>query len=485
MGARIGLFGAFGRPTLDDRLARRVLAVQLAERLSEASLRTFTAGSRSAWWDGGEPLEPVDLLSPERLGDLIGGLDCVVVRVDPDMRVDGGSADGDGAGRWSVVRELIDALGAANTENRPTVWLAPHSAASEQLETMGARGMVAVMPDLGLLAPRVFPSALLNKRLRYLRLMNWYPPGDPVVVIQGDGATADAARSVAEVLEEAVEAIPDLAVVIAELGDEEGGTDLTTALTKSGRIEPYRLPSRLSLEDLTAAIAASTGFVGRSVAARAVALAFGRQTIVVPDMTSVDELDAMLESSDHLVRLGQGPGERVDAVRIALTETHPSSARLDKEMRSLDSCLADIAALAGDSANARVDRPAVASEDALTSRITELEARLAVLEPAYEARGQRLVAERLADADVAWELRTAKAQLEAMQVELRAQWKRSVDRLEAEHKAKEEAVRAQLEAEKSAHAEVHAELTRLRATRTFRYTAGARRIYSALRRRLT
>jgi hypothetical protein len=131
----------------------------------------------------------------------------------------------------------------------------------------------------------------------------------------------------------------------------------------------------------------------------------------------------------------------------------------------------------------------------LQHQVSELEAQLAVVEAAYEVRGQRLMAERMADADVIWKLGQEKARIEARLVELRADWKASVARLEAdleadraayrdEARADHEAAQAVLEAEKLAHAATRAELSATRATRTFRYTAGVRRIYGALRRRL-
>jgi hypothetical protein len=478
---RVGLFGTLSRQALSDRLAPRVVGHELEQRLPGVRVRTFAPTPRSAWWDGGETPEALGPWSAERSRQLAGQLDCVVVRADAD--------DED-----ATAEELIEGLCSGYAEHCPTVWLAVDRATKERLDARGVEGPVNIVPDPAVLVPRVFPEQLLAKRLEYLRLMGWYPPGNRVLVVQGGGSLADTADVVGRTLGTAMEAEPGLAVVVIEADGWRDDAAFAAALERALPTRLYRLPATVSVVDLVAVIAAGTAFIGSSVGAHAVAQAFGRPRIAL-DLARSTQLEALGELGEDSVWVVHDANELESAVGRARDEIAPSDGATDVALRRLDSCLDAIAEVARDSAGARASAATGDARDDLRDQLSELEARLAVVEAAYDARGQRLMAERLADADAMWELRQEKARVEARLVELRADWKASVARVEADReadraayrdraRADHEAAQAVLEVEKLAHAATQIELSAVRATRTFRYTAGARRVYGVLRRRL-
>jgi hypothetical protein len=491
---RVGLFGTFDRQTLSDRLAARVLGRELERRLPGVSVRSFAPTPRSAWWDGGQPAEALGRWSAERRKELADQLDCVVVRADVGVNdtapVDDAYAGegGDGA------RALIEGLGSENAKRCPAVWLTIDRASKERLEAKGVDGFVDVVPDPAVLVPRVFPDELLGKRLEYLRLMGWYPPGNRVLVVQGDGNLADTADIVGRTLGDAMDAEPGLAVVVIEADGWRDDAAFAGALERALPMRLYRLPATVSVEDLVAVIRAGTAFIGSSVGAHGVALAFGRAQIGL-DLATSPPLEALGELGVDSVRGVHDGNELEAAVDCALGGLAPSHGASDVATRRLDARLDVIAEVARDSAQARTRGTTGDVHGDVQHRLSELERRLALVEAAHEARGERLVAERLVDADAMWELRQEKARVEDRLVELRADWKASVSRLEAEREADREAYRedaraaheaaqAALEAEMEAHAATQVELSAVLATRTFRYTAAVRRLYGSLRRRL-
>src|SRR5204862_7486308 len=120
---------------------------------------------------------------------------------------------------------------------------------------------IPVVPHPAVLADRLFAADVLRKRLDYLRAMGWYPEEGSPLVLQDEAGTAPELAAAAHA-----------GTVVVLLALEPWGQGGQAA---AGPDRPFRLPSEVTLEDVTAAIAHAGAFVGTSAAGQATALAFG------------------------------------------------------------------------------------------------------------------------------------------------------------------------------------------------------------------
>lgn len=308
---------------------------------------------------------------------------------------------------------------------------------------------IRLRSDPTILAPRLFSPDLLAKRLEYLWLMGWYPSEGAAVVVEGDAGVAGIAPALAAALSRFLTGRPDLRVVVAEMG-APGDADFAATLAAALPDESvYRLPGFAGVEDVAAAVANCAAFAGSSPAGGLLALAYGRRPI-------------RLEASDP-------PGAAAfEAALKAEGSPREAQALTDRADAELDA----VAAMARQAAAARTS-----SEEAGVQARGIDETRRGALERlqvAHEARSRRLATERMVFANHLHKAEKEIARLKAETARLREELSQASDRMVAAGEA--------IRSEAAARQAVEEELARLRATRTFRYTAEMRSVYGRLRR---
>jgi lipopolysaccharide transport system ATP-binding protein len=467
------LWGTFDVENFGDMLFPRILEEELGRRIPDAHIRVFAPVGYTGLnrFEEREPAEPLGPWSPERVSELAGELDCVVVG--PGEIIHGrdellsphyGLAPAE-MRRRAPSRFFVNGLGPELESECPVVWSAvgiPFDfrarEAARVREALADRPLVAVrdevsrrrlrkagvdrevdvVPDPAFLSPRLYPPRLIEKRLAQLRATGAYPEEAPLVV-QGNAASILHVPALAAALERLREEREIAAVVIVETGPCHGDGEFAHVLAET-------LPGSVrltagGLSDVTVAIAASTGFIGTSLHGNITALTYDRPHLVLAwggetelegFAAAIDNLDCLVERADDI----PGQFEKVTALG--------SRAKIVADLaRRVDAHLDRVAEIAVGAA-ARRERP--------RSGVL-LPEQLAVLRRAYERRGRMLVAQR-------WTLADRLADLEAEIAAL----KEEIARLE-----REVAGRA-------------GELERLLDTKTFRYTAALRRLYGSLRR---
>ncbi|MGH7426610.1 MAG: polysaccharide pyruvyl transferase family protein, partial [Candidatus Methylomirabilales bacterium] len=256
--ARIGVWGTFDLDSLGDQLRLSVLSHELARRLPGATIRAFAPYGylRPTRLDGGEPAEPLGAWSEDRAAELAAELDCVIVAGVELHGLQGGESlasrygvDPEEIRRLAPDRFFIEGLGPELEGRCPIVWSSvglavahdpelasrlaaalssrPHISVRDEisrarLEATGVTRTIEVVPDPALLAPRLYPASLLEKRLEYLRLMEWYPRRGGALVLQASKNLASQTTHLTAALRPLLEGRDDLSLVIARVdpGDE-------------------------------------------------------------------------------------------------------------------------------------------------------------------------------------------------------------------------------------------------------------------------
>ena len=346
------MWGTFDEESFGEQLAARIARHELGRRLPVAEIVTFAPGDRTrpTRLDAGEPARPLGPWSPERVAELSAGLDCVVVT---------SVAIGPGTSPF-----LLQA------DSRPMVWhavavdgepdgvvlrkvVADHAYVSvvdedskRRLEELGVEREVTVLPHPAVLAPRLFPPALLEKRLAYLRLMGWYPAEGGALLVHGPVDGADAVERLAA-----------------------ASGDLPVVVTHTRLAGPHlRLPD-VGVEDLVAAVAGSAAVITTSPAVAATAAAYGKRHLLVDGGTAIPE------------QVPPAPDPEV----------------VERYENALDASFDRVAAIAAEAAARRPDPGAAEGP-------VEVLGALAALRRASAVQARRLVAERLAFADHSAEL---------------------------------------------------------------------------------
>lgn len=429
----IGVLGTFDTDLFDDALAPRVLRRELRARLPGARIITFApyGALRPTPRDGGEPAEPLGRWSPDRAAAVRAGLDCVLVsRTDP-------FPDGDRLARsYGVDRAALDELDLEG-------WFidGPGEASGDRCP------VITLGSDPVVLAPRLFSPDLLTKRLEYLWLMGWYPREGAAVVVEGDETLLPIVPRLAAELCKFVASESDLKVVLAELGspgDADFASELAAELPPECR---YRLPGFAGIEDIAAAIANSAFVAARSGRVGLVAQAYGRPWVALDPKAC--------PTSAHF--------ERARRAEVAPAAGPSLAARADAELDR-------IAEVARTAALTHRQKEASMAE---TQRLSETEEALGHLQVAHEARSRRLATERMVFAN---HLHKAEAEIGRLKDEV-ARLREEVTHAESRAAEAEAGTRA----EAAARLAAQEELSALRATRTFRYTAELRSVYGRIR----
>ncbi|HEV8572586.1 MAG TPA: polysaccharide pyruvyl transferase family protein [Actinomycetota bacterium] len=471
---RIGLWGTFDLENYGDMLFPRILEEELGRRIPDAGIRVFAPVGYTGLnrFEEREPAEPLGPWSPERVSELAGELDCVVVG--PGEIIHGrdellsphyGLAPAE-LRRRAPSRFFLGGLGPELESECPVLWSAVgipfdfrarealrvrealadrplvtvrDEVSRRRLRKAGVEREVEVVPDPAFLSPRLFPRRLLEKRLAQLRATGLYPEKPPLV-LQGNAASISHVQALAAALARLREEQEIAGVVIVETGPCHGDGEFARELAEAfpGSV---RLPSG-GLADVTAAIAASAGFIGTSLHGNIIALtydrphlvlAWGRETKLEGFAEAIDNLDCLTERAEDVPAAFEKVSALGSRTEIVTDLTRRVDAHLDR--------VAEVAVEAA----ARREVPSAGML---------LRDQLEMLNRAYERRGRMLVAQR-------WTLADRFADLDAEIAAL----KQEIARLE-----REVAGRA-------------GELERLLNTKTFRYTNALRRLYSGLRRR--
>jgi len=443
LGPSVALLGIFDAADYGELLTARILERELRMRLPLARVDQYAplGQGHPIALDGGRPALPLGPPDASRKSQLAEQHDFVVItgnviHTRDDLyaqlyRIPAREAD-----RLQPSGFFVDGLGPELEHRCPVAWhavavpfdLDPTEAqrvknalssrrhvsvrdrvSRERLLAIGSASDIAVVPDATVLAKRLFRTEVLRKRLDYLRVMDWYPVERPPVVVQGDASIADRASEIAH----EVGAL-NAPIVLAELTGWRGDDLFADTIAPLLPDPPFRLPTQLTLEDITAAIAHARAFVGTSPAGHSTALAFG-----VPSTAPTEGL----------------------ALALRATAGESLVAELQDGM---DSEFDELAALAERAWSARSTSEARTAAELLRA-LSQAEERYQALLRAYEERGERLVQERLRYAEIVEALEAASEGLSAETVSRGAE------------------LENQLEIALAAEAEARFELERLRA----------------------
>jgi len=527
----VGVWGTFDVAELRAVLYPRLVEQELRRRLSAVDVVTFApfGRERPIAFDGGFSAEPLGAPTPDRLVQLSQALDLVVVggsTIDPAGRA---YADLYGIG-LDEARDRAAVYFAGDAAKPPVAWHAVELAndlddaqrgrmrsllagsahvsvgdetSRRRLAEAGVERDIAVLPDPLLLCDRLLSRDTLARRLRYLETIEAFPSGGTPIVVQGDARLVPEAARIAAALRALLGDAPETPVLVVEADPGRGDGAFADALAPHLPPTLFRLPAIATVEDVAAAIAHARAFVGSSAPAQALAYAYGVPAVFL------GLVDARL--NEHAQRLGWGrtlvssPDELPQALEHVLAGDGPDAGK---------------ATLAG-ALDESIDELADAAERAAWERMTdtartlrhgldEAQQRLDLLRRSHDARGRRLVEERLRFGDVIDRLeqgrrvRELRAELEREQGDrartvaqhdlavaeldaLRAERARlaeeaakpgdELNKLRGEHAAlyvEVEALRLQAAAATSA-------LEQLLQTKLLRYSAPFRRLYAALR----
>jgi polysaccharide pyruvyl transferase WcaK-like protein len=311
---RVGLWGTFDLENYGDMLFPRVGRFELARRVPRLSLRTWSPigyVGRNRFEDpASAPSEPLGWFGEIRLEELARELDVLIIGGGEIVH----DRDWELAPRYGLPREeleqrqthrfFVEGLGKHEVDV-PTAWHAvglPHepdetlrerlraalahrayvSVRDERslgrLRTAGVDREIAVVPDPVYLLPRVLPIDVLAARIDRLRSSGALPPGDTLLV-QGSRSLVPHADEIAEQVEEICRD-RSLVPVLVETGPIHGDGELADALADR-LANAVRFLATADAEDLTAAIAWSSGFVGNSLHGNIVAAAYDRPGLML------------------------------------------------------------------------------------------------------------------------------------------------------------------------------------------------------------
>lgn len=408
---RLGIAAALDADRFRDALLVRLTVAELCRRLPAASVRLFSpyGTERSIRVDPGAAAEALGWFGATRARELAGQLDALVVT---------GTVPTDPAAAAALYAAnlrpdapalfLSAGLAAAGPAAPPTVWSAVELTAAPveplSVQYAGFLGSQAgvpdtgeaiqVLPDPGILAPRLFEPAILQRRLSYLRVIGQYPQSGPVLLVHGDGRLVEHTAAVAAVLDRLQERHPTLGVVVAEFDPPRGDGAFLNALTAHLLRSPRVLTIDAGLDDLVAVLAAADAVVSSAATVLAVARAYGGRTVALdllddpslgdcqPAATSIDVLAERLDDLGELLEL---PSTR---------RRRPASLAVDQGR--LDDHFDRVARIVADAAAGRGLRPGWGVE---VQPAEDLARRVAGLERARAAMRTRANAERSAMAD--------------------------------------------------------------------------------------
>ncbi|MCU1463363.1 MAG: hypothetical protein JWO37_3438 [Acidimicrobiales bacterium] len=415
------MWGTFDVDNFGDQLFPRIARMELARR--GCRIRTYApmGWAHPIAMDGGDPSEPLGAYEPDRLDALAVATDAVLVGGGEIIH----TSDELLASRYGIgvaeARELqasrffIDGLGHQREKACPVLWNAvgvpfdvdpddapriadslagrPYVAVRDELsrrrlEAARVEHEIDVVADSGFLIPRLLSKTLLEKRLRYLRVMGWYPADGPVVVVQGNRHLVDFSAAIADSLLALTAERPDLTIALLETGRGQGDHEFAEALSHHLEGKVARMPGATGIEDVAAAIAAAEMFVGISFHGNVTAAAYDRPHVIL-NLNCQSKLAGLADAVERPACLVDDVADLTDAMRRTM-DRPPRSDVMPRLQAGIDKHFDRVAAIADASAAARRDlhRPRAATT-----------AEVVALRRAHERLSQRIVAERVAMAD--------------------------------------------------------------------------------------
>jgi hypothetical protein len=272
---------------------------------------------------------------------------------------------------------------------------------AQRLHATGFDGDIHVVPDSGILMPRLFPDELLERRMRWLKSMGWYPAGGRPLVVQGSAWILQHADGVADAIKSYLDHSGQRPVVTVEIGPTHGDGAFAAAI--KDRLDPvtrvFSVPGTVTQEDIVAAISRAEVFAGLSLHGSITALAYGVPSVVL-DLANYTKLDGFTRLAGFRHLRATEPAQLPEMLVAALAAGHTDllrsvSADFTRRVDRHFDTFAELAlaswerSLVGDPSSLR-DLARIISEERAYSN---------ALERANEALRRRVVEERLMWAD--------------------------------------------------------------------------------------
>lgn len=442
----VGLMGTFDLANYGDLLFPRIAQLELAARVPNAEFRWLApyGWEHPIPMDGGMLAEPLGQPTAARRAELAAQLDALVIgggdiaHDRDDLLVGHYSAEADETIARAPSRWFIEGVGVEDEARCPTIWHGlgvPFEFSGEtersvrraltgrayvsvrderslaRLRAAGVEREIAVVPDSGFLAPRLFSNDLLSRRRALHHLMGWLP-AEPYVVLHGNRSLLPLVGQLCTAMQTVLDG-SGTSIVTVETGPIHGDHEFSEAVRARCPMPVHTMPHALVAEDIASVIHGSRGVVAMSLHASITAMAFQRPAVILnlirqSKLTSLAELTAPI--STQVTDLAELPA----ALRKMLASS--SDPTLVRELQAdLDrhfDHMAEVVLGAG-AGSARAQR-----------RAASVAAELRALRRAHAVRGQRLVGERSAlsaalatERDLAGDLRE---QLAAVSLRLEA-----------------------------------------------------------------
>jgi polysaccharide pyruvyl transferase WcaK-like protein len=490
MGPRVATWGTFDVANFGDHLFPRIFERELTRRLPGVVVQPFSplGHLHPVSLDGGLVVEPLGEWRPERLAELARRFDLVaigggeIIHPFDDLYAVFCDTSVAEARRLRPSAFFGGGLGPELHAKHPVVWNAVgipfelespfaefvrdatqqmaylsvrEEVSRERLERIGVTRDIRVVPDSGFLLRRLFTDEQLGRRLRQLRELGCYPASEPPLVVQGSQMLLEHVNAVTSSLAEA----GDVPILLLETGTCHGDAEFADALAErlDGRV--LRMPESPTVEDIVAAIVHARGFAGISLHGNIVALASGIPNAIFDLGVGYSKLAGMAALVGCESSLVRTPEDVAPAIRRVLAGEVSWHRQTDIET-ALDRHFDELAELATRSSSSHLGDG------------TSSERRL---RRAFDARGQRLVQQRLRLTD---EVRRVESDLAVSERRVAAHEARAVTSEQEVARLRSEVGLLRREVELA-----NGELESLRSTRTFRYTAKLRDLYAGARRR--
>jgi len=428
-GPRLAIWGTFDVANFGDQLFPRVFAHEIERRLPTAEVRPFSplGHLHPVPLDGGLVVEPLGPWSAGRLEQLARESDLVaigggeIIHSRDDLYSIFYDTAVEEAERLRPSAFFIDGLGTELESHHPTAW---HSVgipfdfegdeaerirsalktrayvsvrdhlSRERLLRTGVEREIAVAPDSAFLVARILPERLLEKRLAYLRGIDSYPgDGEPPLVVQANRAFLPHVDALGPALAAGLEDHPGVPIVLLEAGPCHGDGEFADAIAPfiTGRV--HRMPEGATVEDVVAAIASARGFVGSSLHGNIVSFAYGVPSAIL-NLLAYSKLDGFAALVQREEALVTSPIDIARAVRGILMQV-PGHDDVRLVTPRIDAHFDALAEIAERSAAERVQASPPAARSSSADALASAKEREAVLQRAFEARGRRLVEQRL------------------------------------------------------------------------------------------
>jgi hypothetical protein len=362
-GPRIGIAGTFDVANFGDLLFPRIFEREMAARLELAETVPY---SPYGWehpvpLDGGRYARPLGAWTDRRCSEIASDLDLLAIGggelIHHRDDVYAAYYDDDEA---TLVRRrpsgfFIDGLGQHNEDRCSVVW---HSVgvpfdfddetairvaealktkayvsvrddlSAERLYATGFDGDIHVVPDSGILMPRLFPDELLERRMRWLKSMGWYPAAGRPLVVQGSAWILDHAADVADAITSYLDRWGQRPVVTVEIGPTHG--DGAFAAEFKDRLDPsirvFSVPGTVTQEDIVAAIAGAEVFAGLSLHGSITALSYGIPSVVL-DLANYTKLDGFARLAGFRHLRATDAAQLPEMLAVALAADHKELVR--------------------------------------------------------------------------------------------------------------------------------------------------------------